>query len=50
MSGYVITNMKIKNLDGMIKAANILLKFGVKNILLKGGHGKTKFITWCLVC
>ena len=32
----VLTNMKIKNLDEMIKAANILLKFGVKNILLKG--------------
>ena len=40
----VLTNMKIKNLDEMIKAANILLKFGVKNILLKGGHGKTKFM------
>ena len=26
----------------MIKAANILLKFGVKNVLLKGGHSKTK--------
>ena len=25
----------------MIKAANILLKYGVKNILIKGGHGKT---------
>ena len=40
----VLTNMKIKNLDEMIKAANILLKFGVKNILLKGGHGKTKLM------
>ena len=40
----VLTNMKIKNLDGMINAANILLKFGVKNILLKGGHGKTNYM------
>ena len=28
----------------MIRAANILLKFGVKNILIKGGHGNTKTI------
>ena len=28
----------------MIKAANILLKFGVKNILLKGGHSKAKSV------
>jgi len=40
----VLTNTRIKNLNDMIKVANILLKFGVKNILLKGGHGKTKFV------
>jgi len=40
----VLTNIKIKSLDDMIKAANILLKFGVKNILLKGGHSKTKYM------
>ena len=38
----VLTNTKIKDLNDMIKAARILLKFGVKNILLKGGHSKTK--------
>ena len=38
----VLTNTKIENLNEMIKAANILLKFGVKNVLLKGGHGKTE--------
>ena len=38
----VLTNTKIKNLNDMIKAANILLKFGVKNILIKGGHNKSK--------
>ena len=38
----VLTNTKIKNLNDMIKVADILLKFGVKNILLKGGHSKTK--------
>ena len=40
----VLTSIKIKNLNDMIKAANILLKFGVKNILLKGGHSKTKYM------
>ena len=34
----VLTNIKIESLNDMINAANILLKFGVKNILLKGGH------------
>ena len=38
----VLTNTKIKNLNEMIKAANILLKFGIKNVLLKGGHSKTE--------
>ena len=28
----------------MIQAANILLKFGVKNILIKGGHRNTKIM------
>ena len=40
----VLTNIKIKSLEDMIKAAKILLKFGVKNILLKGGHSKTKYM------
>jgi len=38
----VLTKIKIKNVNDMITAANILLKFGVKNILLKGGHSKSK--------
>ena len=41
----ILTNMKIKNLDDMVESANILLSFGVKNILIKGGHGKTKFLS-----
>ena len=40
----VLTNTKIKNLNDMIRAANILLNFGVKNILIKGGHSKTNFM------
>jgi len=38
----VLTKTKIKNLEGMIHAANILLKLGVKNVLVKGGHRNTK--------
>ena len=38
----VLTKTKIKNLEDMIHAANILLEFGVKNVLVKGGHRNTK--------
>ena len=38
----ILTNMKIKNLNDMVRSANILLRLGVKNILIKGGHGKSK--------
>ena len=38
----VLTKTKIKNLEGMIHAANILLELGVKNVLVKGGHRNTK--------
>ena len=40
----VLTKIKIKSLEDMIHAANILLKFGVKNVLLKGGHRKSKYM------
>jgi len=40
----VLTKTKIKSLEDMIFAANILLKFGVKNILIKGGHRNTKIM------
>jgi len=40
----VLTEIKIKNVDNMIHAANILLELGAKNILIKGGHGKTKYM------
>ncbi len=40
----VLTKIKIKNLEDMICAANILLKFGVKNVLLKGGHSNSKIM------
>ena len=40
----ILTKTKIKNLKDMIRAANILLKLGAKNVLVKGGHRKTKYI------
>jgi len=40
----ILTKIKIKNLKDMIRAGNILLKMGAKNVLIKGGHKKTKYI------
>ena len=34
----ILTKIKIRNLEDMIYAANILLKLGAKNVLVKGGH------------
>ncbi len=41
----VLTKIKIKNLNDMTNAANILLDMGVKNILIKGGHSKSSITT-----
>ena len=38
----VLTKITIKNSEDMIKAAHILLKLGAKNVLIKGGHLKSK--------
>ncbi len=38
----VLTGVKIKNKEDMIFAANKLIELGVKNVLIKGGHLKTK--------
>ena len=40
----ILTNTKIRKLEDMIKAGNILLTLGAKNVLLKGGHRKSKII------
>ncbi|MDC0215578.1 bifunctional hydroxymethylpyrimidine kinase/phosphomethylpyrimidine kinase [Candidatus Pelagibacter sp.] len=40
----VLTNTKIKNIEDMIYAANILLNLGAKNVLIKGGHLKSKIV------
>ena len=39
----ILTKTKIKNLKDMIRAANILLKLGAKNVLIKGGHKNSKY-------
>ena len=38
----ILTKIKINNIDDMILAANRLIKLGVPNILIKGGHFKSK--------
>ena len=40
----ILTGKKINSINDMIEAAKILNKFGVKNVLIKGGHKKSKFI------
>jgi hydroxymethylpyrimidine/phosphomethylpyrimidine kinase len=44
-----LTKTKIKNSKDMINAANILLKLGAKNVLIKGGHLKSRIIQDILV-
>ena len=38
----ILTGVKIKNKDDMIFAANKLIDFGAQNVLIKGGHLKSK--------
>ena len=38
----LLTNIKINSPDDMIKAGKILINLGAKNILIKGGHLKSK--------
>jgi hydroxymethylpyrimidine/phosphomethylpyrimidine kinase len=40
----ILTNLKIKNTQDMIQAAHVLLSMGAKNILIKGGHLKSKVV------
>jgi hydroxymethylpyrimidine/phosphomethylpyrimidine kinase len=44
-----LTKTKIKNSKDMIKAANILLKLGAKNVLIKGGHLNSRVMQDILV-
>ena len=40
----ILTKMKIKSTEDMIFAANRLIEFGAKNVLIKGGHLKFKVV------
>ncbi len=40
----ILTKMRINTLDDMINAAFILHNLGAKNVLIKGGHKKSKYI------
>ena len=40
----ILTKIKIKNKNDMIKAASVLVKLGAKNVLIKGGHLKSNFM------
>jgi len=44
LEAEILTKIKIRNLKDMIYAANILLKFGAKNVLVKGGHRNSKYM------
>ena len=45
----ILTNIKINTKEDMIFAANKLLESGAKNVLIKGGHLKHKFVHDILV-
>ena len=45
----ILTGIKIKNLDDQIDAAKKLLNLGCKNVLIKGGHGKSDEINDVLI-
>jgi len=38
----ILTNIKINSIKDMIKAGKILISLGAKNVLIKGGHLKSK--------
>ena len=40
----ILTKTKIKNIEDMIYAANILLNLGAQNVLIKGGHLNAKIV------
>ena len=45
----VLANIKIKTTKDMIKAGKILVKSGVKNVLIKGGHSRFNYIEDVLI-
>ena len=45
----VLTDIKISTTEDMIFAANKLIEFGAKNVIIKGGHLKNKLVKDVLV-
>ena len=45
----ILTNTKIQSKEDMIDSAKKIIRFGAKNVLIKGGHLKSKFIFDILV-
>ncbi len=45
----ILTNAKIKTVNDMIYSAHILIKLGAQNVLIKGGHLKSKIMVDILV-
>ena len=41
----ILSNIKIASVEDMIFAANKLINIGAKNVLIKGGHLNSKFVT-----
>ena len=44
LEAEILTNIKIKKKQDMINAAKKLIELGAKNVLIKGGHLKSKFV------
>ena len=40
----ILSGIQIKNTEDMILAAKLLIDMGAKNVLIKGGHSKSKFV------
>ena len=40
----ILTRTKINSVDEMIKAGKILINLGAKNVLIKGGHRKSRYL------
>ena len=40
----ILAKIKIKNIDDMKKAGKILLSYGAKSVLIKGGHNYSKYV------
>ena len=38
----ILTNIEIRSIKDMVKAGEILIKLGAKNVLIKGGHLRSK--------